>query len=127
MIKRLLVYSILLSMALHCASRLGFIDHLYNNRNEIAFTIGLIAEIPIAMCNSDYDFGKKIGIKTSENSHTFPATVTKASHINLFIVQKYSHSHSLTLFLYKLSPITFIDLYKSALVKSVFHPPPAVV
>ena len=113
-------------MALHCGCRLGFIDHLYDNRNEIAFTIGLITEIPIAMCNSDYDFGKKIGIKTNENSHTLPATVTKASHINLFIVQKYSHSDSHAFFLFKLSPITFMDLCKSALVKSVFHPPPAV-
>lgn len=41
-------------MTLHCASRLGVVSYLYENRLEIAYQIGLIAEIPIAMCAGDY-------------------------------------------------------------------------
>ena len=51
--KRTISIIILLSMVLHCASRLGFISYLYSNRHDIAYSVGLIAEIPIAICSSD--------------------------------------------------------------------------
>ena len=59
---------ILGSMVLHCAGRLGLLSHLYENRHRIAYTIGLITEVPIAMCSSDYDFDAGLTILENDSA-----------------------------------------------------------
>jgi hypothetical protein len=59
---------ILASMVLHCAGRLGLLSHLYENRHHIAYTIGLITEVPIAMCSSDYDFDGGLAILENDTA-----------------------------------------------------------
>jgi hypothetical protein len=86
MFKRLLVYLILSSMILHCAGRLGLLDSLYQQRHRIAFNLGLIAEIPIAICSGDYEFGSKLNFKTDDQKEANVPISYQASEIILFFV-----------------------------------------
>lgn len=81
--KQAVVYLILFSLTLHCAERLGLLSFLYEQRHEIAFTVGLIEEVPISMCNSDYDFEKGLKIDTPDTDHSLPPTIV-AREITLF-------------------------------------------
>src|SRR6188768_2953536 len=84
MMRRTLALLILFSMVLHCASRLGVLSYLYENRNHIANTIGLISEVPIAMCSSDYDFNEGLHIQTADAHPSAPASFLTAHEITLF-------------------------------------------
>lgn len=85
--KRIACIIILLSMTLHCASRLGILSYLYQKRHHIAHAIGLIAEVPIAMCSSDYHFDKNLIIHdaSEEAQEREPAGLAPASEIVLFV------------------------------------------
>lgn len=89
MMRRTLALLILLSMVLHCASRLGVLSYLYENRNQIANTVGLISEVPIAMCSSDYDFNEGLHIQHADTNPAVPASFLTAHEITLFY-QAYS-------------------------------------
>ena len=84
MIQRAITFVILFSMMLHCAARLGVLSYLYENRNDIANTLGLISEVPIAMCSSDYDFQKGLHIQHADDHHSLAASFLNAQEINLF-------------------------------------------
>src|SRR4051812_4146203 len=126
MIRKVLVYTILLSMVLHCAGRLGFIDHVYNKRKEIAFAIGLITEVPISLCGSNHDHAKTF-VAVQCDATTVPALVVKAEAINLFCVPEYYHSDLDSNILYKTSLIHLPDLYRSVTIKPLYHPPSQLV
>ncbi|MBL0740680.1 hypothetical protein [Chryseolinea lacunae] len=85
MLRKVVIFLILTSMVLHCASRMNFLSYLYAQRQEIAFALGLIDEIPIAVCHHDYDFDKGLTIVThdSDKSH-LPPTLSQAREIILF-------------------------------------------
>jgi hypothetical protein len=84
--KKILSIVILFSMVLHCASRLGILSQVYQKRHSIAYTVGLIAEIPIALCGSDYDPSDKLYVQSEDAGEALPANFTQAQEINLFIV-----------------------------------------
>ncbi len=94
MIKNLIIYTILSSMTLHCGVRLGFLDQLYQQRHKIAYNIGLIAEIPIALCNSDYDFDKGLKIENHEADQTALPISSIAQEIILFSPTQLSFTFS---------------------------------
>jgi hypothetical protein len=83
LVKKTLCYIILFSMVLHCASRLGVLSHIYQYRHHIAQAIGLVVEIPIAVCNSDY-YADQLVFQSDEQHDAIPAFVV-AMEINLFI------------------------------------------
>jgi len=62
------------------------LDRLFQKRHELAYAIGLIEEVPIAMCNSDYDFNQGLKIETRDDSQSIPHVVVQAKEINLFFV-----------------------------------------
>lgn len=77
---------ILWSMTLHCASRLGVMSYLYQQRHSIAYSLGIIAEIPVAMCTGDYDFGKGLVIEEHHPSEsTVPPAFFQTQEINLYL------------------------------------------
>lgn len=82
--RRIISLVILCSMMLHCASRLGILSYLYQERHSIAHTMGLIQEIPIALCSSNYDFNKGLSIQDNDDSETLPVTIAHAQEITLF-------------------------------------------
>jgi hypothetical protein len=123
MIRRAFVYTILLSMLMHAGCRLGFVDQLYQTRHELAYTIGLIAEIPIAICSSGYDFGKGIIIETHKTETSQPVSFLQVKEISPFY-----HSSPLELSVNTSvsleSLFLFIETkFNNKLTDSVFHPP----
>lgn len=71
-------------MMLHCASRLGVLSYLYQQRHAIAHTMGLIPEIPIALCSSDYDFNEGLSVQHADDSEGLPVSIAHAHEITLF-------------------------------------------
>jgi len=86
MLKRLFVCLILTSMMLHCAGRLGILDGLYQQRHRVAYNLGLIAEIPIAICSGDYDFDDKLNFQSDDKDETRAPISYQSRDITLFLV-----------------------------------------
>lgn len=75
-------------MTLHCGSRLGILSYIYQQRHNIAYTIGLISEIPIALCSSDYDVNQGLPIIHQDTSdQSIPPVFSSAHEIVLFVQQ----------------------------------------
>lgn len=123
MFRKALVYTILLSMTLHCGCRLGFVDRLYQKRHEVAYAIGLIAEIPIAICSSGYDFGKELKIETQKTETALPVSFLQVQEISPFYHSarlELSANISVSLESFFL----FIETkFNNKIPDSVFHPP----
>jgi hypothetical protein len=83
-VRRIAVAIILFTMTLHCASRIGFLSFLYEQRHEIAYGLGWIDEVPIATCNGDYHFGNELLIQDHEDTHGTPPGISQAREITLF-------------------------------------------
>lgn len=121
--KRAVICVILCSMMLHCASRVGFLSYLYQHRHEIAFSLGLINEVPIATCSSDYDFGDGLVVRSVTEDGASQRTLPIAIEINLFFVSDKTQVPSQ-------SGIQVSQVYaplqsnpRNGCLRSVFHPP----
>jgi hypothetical protein len=109
-------------MLLHSASRLGVISYLYQNRHDIAHRIGLIVEIPVAVCNSDYSFSKNPIIYSPGDDEKLPVNF-QAREIILFFQDTGTDL--------LLSSVITSEFHFTALVESgyaspsdlIFHPP----
>jgi len=77
-------------MTLHCAGRLGVLSYLYQNKAQIAHTLGLIAEIPIALCSSDYHSDSGFIFQTNDDTSTTPPLVLQVSEVQLFIATPFN-------------------------------------
>lgn len=84
-VKRIFAIVILLVMTVHCAGRLGVISYLYQQKNTIAQTIGLISELPIAVCSGDYDFDGGFQFVEATDESSTPPIVFQAKEVNLFL------------------------------------------
>lgn len=122
--KKILVLIILASMMLHCSSRIGFLSYLYQNRQEIAYQLGLIAEIPIALCSSDYDFDKGLTIKhQDEQDQSLPTPVVQSHEIILFIQHVDVNLENELQVLAIVSPTKVIESRHASPLLSIFRPP----
>ncbi len=84
MIRKSLSIVILFSLMLHCAGRTGFLSYLYKQRHEIAYGLGLIDEVPIAICTAGYFVHENgLVIQTGETTNV-PVVLTNAAEIVLF-------------------------------------------
>jgi hypothetical protein len=107
---------------LHCASTLGFIDYIYNQRHDISIALGLIEEAPIALCGSRYEHPKTFEV-ADHKEHKSPKSHPKAHQIKLFFtsihrIQKKpiaSHQNDRS--------HHFSNLYSFSLIDSAFRPP----
>jgi len=87
MIRKSLSIVILFSLMLHCAGRTGFLSYLYKQRHEIAYELGLIDEVPIAICNAGYFVHENgLVIQTTDDSANVPVVLTNAAEIVLFFI-----------------------------------------
>jgi hypothetical protein len=123
--RKSLAYIVLLSMVLHCASRLGLLDKVYQNRNKIAYSVGLIKEVPIATCSSDYDFGKGLTIQTADDDSTIPTHLKIASEINLFVPPAFTNPLRPSAIQIASSVNNYISIPYFSFLTDVFHPPSA--
>jgi hypothetical protein len=122
MLRRFLSIVLLGAMTLHCVGRLGGISFLYQNRHSLAYSMGLIAEIPIAVCSSDYDFNKTLKIVASETLDRMPSFV-QAHDINFFFVPAYQLREPQMIQLSKDSKAGNSVAIYSIVLSSLFHPP----
>lgn len=122
--KRTLIYLVLTSMILHCSARLGLVSYIYENRHVIAFQLGLIDEIPIALCGSSYEFDQGLHIQVPhESDKSLPVSLPQAREINLFIESIIVPSSAeLSLLSINRLPVVIEKEYTSP-DYSVFHPP----
>jgi hypothetical protein len=122
-IKTLTVFIILGSMTLHCACRLGVLDHLYRNKNAIAHALGIIKEIPIAMCSSDYHGVQSLQINTHDQTDSSLPLVIKTIEIKLFMNSENPITNPVKVLL-RQNLVTYQhDLYDLVFAGSVFRPP----
>lgn len=123
-IKRLLIGLIFLSMALHSASRLGVLSYLYQQRHEIGYTLGLIEEVPIAMCNSDYDFGAGLHFESHDNTDSsLPPVAFTAHEIHLFYSQPEAPLNTERIITAVEKQSAVINRAFTSPPLSIFHPP----
>ena len=120
--RKFLCLVILTAMVVHSAGRFGALSFLYENRHAIAYSIGLIAEIPIAMCSSDYDFDKGLKIKESPSQQAMPLCM-QAHEIILFYVTNFSLLEPKAILLSQAQIIRDSGNYSLITLSSVFRPP----
>lgn len=124
--RRAIALLILVSMTLHCASRLGLLSYLYQNRHEVALTFGLIKEIPIAVCSSNYEGDKTLVITTQDDTDkSLPTAISQAQEINLYFERTIvNHAPQFTwLATNRLSSLT--ETPYTPPLRDIFHPPTA--
>ncbi|MEO7992396.1 MAG: hypothetical protein ABI663_22790 [Chryseolinea sp.] len=126
MYKRSVVYLILVSMVLHCAGRLGLLNHLYQKRHDIAYSIGVISEIPIAICSSDYSHTKTIVLVDHKDESSIPVRLVQAQEIILYFnINSFEIKSSASLIVPH-HQIILKDQYLPPLLSGIFHPPSIV-
>ena len=87
MLRKATIYLIFASMVVHCACRIGFVSYLYQQRYVIAFNLGLVDEIPIAICAASYDGHHGLMVKVEDvGDKSLPAPYFQAREITLFMI-----------------------------------------
>jgi hypothetical protein len=118
------------SMTLHCAMTLGFIDYLYNERYEISMTLGLIEEVPIALCGSRYEAVKTFKNVNRENSRdnqkSLPGSTARLHSISLFVISDFCLDAFTAIQQRVMHPNCVANLYRFSHFHPVFHPPTAI-
>lgn len=120
--KRILIFLILFSMMLHCASRLGILSHLYKNRHEIAHTFGLIKEVPIAIC-SESDFANGASLLLPDHQDQSAPIFSHAPEINLFCVEGDQFETRSTSAFHRKGSTPFVLASYATDLRQIFHPP----
>lgn len=82
--RRVVCIIVLFSMMLHCITRLGVTSYLYSKRHQVALSVGLIDEVPITLCKSDYPPGTPLVIAAMQDQNV-PVPFTHTSEIHLFV------------------------------------------
>ena len=121
--RRTISLIILLSMMLHCASRLGVLSYLYENRHEIAFNLGLLEEMPITRCESDHGFSTTLKIEHQESDKRLPVNLNQAREIHLFIQTAGLHLRNENGILKEPAFTLFIETKYLSPILAIFRPP----
>jgi hypothetical protein len=124
MYRRVICLVVLAGMIVHCAARLGVLSYVYEKRHNIALSVGLIAEIPIATCSHDYDFGNGLVFNSSSSDdQKAPSSFSTAREIILFL-QTGAIAFEAIWQPLNLQSISYPQShYKSTCLLDIFHPP----
>lgn len=79
------VFIILISMMLHCASRIGILNYLYQQRYTVLNSVGISTENHISTCSSKYNMQQELLVVHHESEQQVPATIYQAQEILLYI------------------------------------------
>lgn len=91
-------------MVLHASSRLGTITYLYQNKDLIAYALGLVSERPITECSSEFYFADRLTV-ADESSEEQPNALPLAREIHLFFVDPVRFVHE---------PVTHMIVFPAA-------------
>lgn len=122
MIRKTLCYLLLVTMTVHCGSRLGVLSYLFEKRHAIAYSIGMIAEIPIALCNAEYDFSDHLNFQDSDSCQRVPYFAT-AQEFNLFFISAIDFERSPSYLEIENPKSFYLDFHYRSPIHSIFHPP----
>jgi hypothetical protein len=123
-LKRGIIAVILFSMVLHSASRVGFLSYLYQQRHQIAHSLGFIDQVPVAVCNSDYDFNHDLTIASADESDsTLPSAMLMANEIHLFFIKHTVDIRPQLNFLRENTIPGVVERIYLPPTLSIFHPP----
>lgn len=75
---------VLISMITHCAGRLGFLSYLYQQRHEIANALGLMEEMQIAVCGSEFQPEANLVFSADDTDESVPPQLVEVREIQLF-------------------------------------------
>lgn len=115
---------VLFSMVLHSASRVGFLSYLYQQRHQIAYSLGFIEEVPVTVCSSDYDFNQDLIIDSADESDsTLPVAMLMANEIHLFFINHTVDMHPQLSFLRENTIPRVVERIYLPPTLSIFHPP----
>ena len=124
MLRRGVIFVILISMMLHCAARMNFLSFVYEQRQQIAFNLGLLDEIPMTTCHHDYEFDKGIVVVTPDTHESnLPSTFSHAREITLFIVDVHVGADQDAIALKEIDGTPEVLRRYSSPALSIFHPP----
>lgn len=122
-LKRIVTISVLFCMTLHCAGRLSVLSWIYEQRQQIAFELGLVDERPIAVCGSGYLDDGLVILQQDGASHAKPSTTFEGQQIELFFEAKLiSLIPSPCLTRNEFLSSDTDDIFHAHL-KAIFHPP----
>ena len=123
MLRRFICLVIIATMMTHCAARLGVLSYLYEKRHDIALSVGLISEIPIALCSHNYDFGNGLILNDSSDEQKAPPSFSTTHEIILFVPST-SCSININWRCFTLEKIVSIQpTFESTYLFDIFHPP----
>jgi hypothetical protein len=122
MLKKGISLIILAAMIVHGAGRIGVLSYLYEKRQVIGYSIGVISEIPISICSADYQSDKKLQVDDSDADMKVPVSF-HAQEINLFFEARVFDSSVPCITMTSRSFQFIPDNYELSSVDSVFHPP----
>lgn len=123
MFRRIICLVIIASMIMHCAARLGVLSYLYEKRHDIAFSAGLISEIPMTMCSHHYDFGTGLVLHDTGDEHKSHINFSLVKDITL-ILQNTSYSIAKAWMIFDDEKIEFVQTsYSSTYLLDIFRPP----
>jgi hypothetical protein len=110
-------------MTLHCATKLGVIDHLYRNRHHIGIALGMLSEMPVAMCGSQYNHPTKIIVSPVDKDCENHPLSLKINEINLYCTENSIQVGYTAFFECELSFSSSVNLYQYFSHRPIFHPP----
>ena len=87
MIRKSLGIIVLSSLVLHCASRVGLLSHIYQERHQIAFFLGIVDELPIALCGTSHFDSQQLLVHPADEKGSVPAELMTRINIVLFCVK----------------------------------------
>jgi|JI6StandDraft_1071083.scaffolds.fasta_scaffold04524_8 hypothetical protein len=122
--KRIVIFLILLSMVLHCATRLGLMTWLYQNRQAIAYNLRLVNEPHITECSHDATLDRLVEINTdTDSSDELPAKMFQVREINLFCEFNLTNTYPQYAFLRETQLPNIVERNYPSPDLGIFHPP----
>ena len=101
---------------------MGILSYVFEKRHAIAYSIGIIAEIPIALCNADYDFSGDLKIQDADEDQSMPYFAS-AQEINLFFISAFELEQAPSHLELSKAETFCSDLDYHSPTNSIFHPP----
>jgi len=122
-VRKIISVVVLLTLLAHFAAKLGIVSYLYQHRNSIAHSVGLIREIPIAICDQHYDFRTEIQFADTEEKHSVPPPIALNKEVSLFLTPTVVTIVPNRVLLSSPFGVVQIGIPRAELSRSIFHPP----
>ena len=122
-LNRFISIVVLFCMTLHCAGRLGVLSWIYEQRQVIAFELGLTNKTPIAECGTAYLNDGLVIVQQDDSSQGRPSVTFQAKEICLFVEESSFEIFSVKVLINRQYPPDLMSQIPFGYDKGIFHPP----